>query len=428
VNNVVVEEYRDLPLVRVEIQVRRGAAEDAQADDGLTNFACELMARGAGGKTRAELEASFDALGTSLDVIADLDAVYFEITVLRDKLEPALALLAEVICAPDFPDTEAEKLRRELEAQLDELRDDDGQLARRFYQRAFWGAHPYGRSIVGTAKTIRKLRVPHAREWHKRALRRGDVTFGFAGDVGEKRAHELVAKHFARLPDGEAALSSALPDPPSRWGKRLVLVDKPDRTQSQILLGHAAPRWGGDDFFPLQVATCAFGGTFTARLMNEVRSKRGLSYGASARLGQGRGRRSLTMHVFPSLEQTCETLELVLRLYRELADGGLTADELEFARGYLANSFAFGIATPEDRLELRLALALCGLPADWARTFPSRIRTVTLAETRRALAAHARPNDLTVCIVSTASALLPRLEQAGLAKQFVIDVVPFDGY
>jgi DNA-binding CsgD family transcriptional regulator len=63
--------------------------------------------------------------------------------------------------------------------------------------------------------------------------------------------------------------------------------------------------------------------------MNEVRSKRGLSYGASARMGQGRGRKSLVVHVFPSLEQTCETLELVLRLWREWIEAGVTAREVE---------------------------------------------------------------------------------------------------
>ena len=148
-----------------------------------------------------------------------------------------------------------------------------------------------------------------------------------------------------------------------RTGLRLTLVDKPERTQSQILMGQPAPRWQHPDFLALQVATTAFGGTFTARLMNEVRSKRGLSYGASARVGQGRGAKALVVHVFPSLEQTPETLALVLGLWKTWVTDGVTDDEVEFTRGYLANSFAFSIATPEDRLELRTGLELAGMPA-----------------------------------------------------------------
>src|SRR6185369_12095507 len=109
-----------------------------------------------------------------------------------------------------------------------------------------------------------------------------------------------------------------------------------------------APKWVDAEFLSLQVATTAFGGTFTARLMNEVRSKRGLSYGASARVGQGRSSKALIVHVFPSLEQTPETLELVLRLIREWSQEGLSADEVSFTQNYLANNFAFHLATPED--------------------------------------------------------------------------------
>src|SRR5262249_26565668 len=142
-----------------------------------------------------------------------------------------------------------------------------------------------------------------------------------------------------------------------------------ERTQSQILLGHPAPRWAEPDFLPLSVAATAFGGTFTARLMTEVRVKRGLSYGASCRLSQGRGARGCVLSVAPSLEQTEETLVLVLRLWVEWGEGGVTDDEVPFARNYLAASFAFQVATPEDRLDLALALAVCGMRAD----YPDRI-------------------------------------------------------
>ena len=116
---VLVEENHDLPLVRAQVTLRAGAADDAPGDDGLTNFATELMARAAAGKTRAELDASFDALGTGLDIASEHDGVTFEVTVLKAKLEPALALLSDVLLRPDFVESEAEKLGRELHAQLD---------------------------------------------------------------------------------------------------------------------------------------------------------------------------------------------------------------------------------------------------------------------------------------------------------------------
>jgi zinc protease len=420
------EENHDLPLVRVLVALATGAADDPPERDGLTNFATELLARGAGGRTRAEIDAGFDALGAGLEIVTDLDGCYFEITVLRKKLDGALALLADVLLRPDFPDGEAEKLRREVRAQLDELRDDDGALARRYFQRALFGGHPYGRTVIGSEPTLDRLGAGDARAWHARAMRGGNLILGFAGDLDEREAEQAVMRHFAALADGGEPPAS-YPAPPARRGARLTLVDKPDRTQSQILIGQPGPAWGEPDYWPLLVATTAFGGTFTARLMNEVRSKRGLSYGASARVGRGRGRRALAAHVFPSLEQTPETLELVLKLWRDWIERGITNEELKFAQGYLAASFGFSLATPEDRLELRAQVALAGLDADYAARYPERVRAVTLADTRRALAAQSGA-DLEICIVSTAAALQPLLDEAGLLRGVEVERVAYDDF
>jgi zinc protease len=176
------------------------------------------------------------------------------------------------------------------------------------------------------------------------------------------------------------------------------------------------------------VATTAFGGTFTARLMDEVRSKRGLSYGASARVGQGRGAKALVAHVFPSLEQTPETLALVLKLWRDWVDDGVTEREVEFARGYLAKSFAFSVATPDDRLELRTGLELAGMPRDFADTFAARVSKIERADAVRALTTHLSSRDLEIAIVSTADALLPKLDEAKLLDGVTVDVVPYDRY
>ena len=423
---VLVEENHDLPLVRVQVAVRVGAGDDPAELDGLTNFASELMSRGAGGRTRAEIDAAFDALGTSLDAGSDYDGVTFDLVVLKEKLEPALTLLADVMLRPDFPGDEADKLKRELAAHLDELRDDDGSLARRYFTRALYGTHPYGRTVIGTEASIAALSRQGAQAWHRRALVGSQVVFGVAGDVDAGDAARAIARHFATLPAGGGE-PGARPTVPRRPGMRLVVVDKPERTQSQILLGQPAPRWHDPDFLALQVATTAFGGTFTARLMDEVRSKRGLSYGASARVGQGRGAKALVAHVFPSLEQTPETLALVLRLWREWIEGGVTEREVEFARGYLAKSFAFSVATPEDRLELRTALELAGMPRDFADTFAARVSKVERADTVRALG-KLSASDLEIAIVSTADELLPKLEEAKLLDGVAVEVVPYDRY
>jgi zinc protease len=426
-SKILVEENHDLPLVRLHLSIRAGAGDDDAERDGLANFATELMGRGAAGRTRAALDAAFDALGTSLDIMTDYDTVTFEVSVLSEKLPSALALLADVVLRPDFPTAEADKLKREIAAQLDDMRDEDGQLARRYFTRALYGTLPYGRTVLGTTTTLGRLDAALAKAWHGRALVGGNVLFGVAGDVSAADVQAQLAQSFAALPSG-ALQSGERPPTPRRQGLRLTLVDKPERTQSQILLGQPAPSWRAPEFLALQVATTAFGGTFTARLMEEVRSKRGLSYGASARLSQGRGPKALIAHVFPSLEQTPETLQLVLKLWRDWVTDGISDGETAFARGYLAKSFAFSVATPEDRLELAAALELADMPRDYGETFAARVQEVTRAQTQAAQAAHLTPADLEVVIVSTAEELLPKLQAAGLLEDVSVEVVPYDSY
>ena len=423
-STILVEASHDLPIVRLTVSLRSGAADDRAAEDGLANFTTELMARGAAGRSRAAIDEAFDALGTSLGIHTDFDGAHFELTVLRDRLPAAMQLLADIVLRPDFPAVEADKLRREIAAQLDELRDDDGQLARRFLGTRLFGDHPYGRTITGTEETLEALDAGAARAWHDHAVRGPQLLISFAGDVDADTAQRLTAEHFATLRDGDAT-RIAVPDPHVRSGTRFTIVDKPERTQSQILFAHVAPSWRDPSFDPLQVAVHTFGGTFTSRLMEEVRSKRGLSYGASARLGQGRGRRGFVVNVFPSLEQTAETVALVRELLVELQAKGQRDDALTFGRDNLRESHAFQLATPEDRLDLRISAALAGMPESRVQRYAERIGAVTPA-LANAATTQLRPNDLEIVIVATADAVMPKLEAAGLLRDVTVEIADYD--
>lgn len=437
---LLLEPNASLPLCRVQVTLRTGAASDAapakevglgagQALDGLANFATELQRRGASGRSRAELDTAIDALGASVHVLCWHDQVLFEAVALKENIDAACALLADVLIRPDFPAAESEKLRRELDAHLDDLRDDDNSLVQRFFARGLYGTHPYGRPIGGTKESLKKYSVDFARAWFRHYLVDGNLVFGSAGDLSTTEAQALIARHFSALPKGpHRELEISSPEPSARRGLRLILVDKPERTQSQILLGQLAPRWGDADWLPLLIGTTAFGGTFTARLMEEVRVKRGLSYGASARLGGGRGRRALSVHVFPAAVQTAETLELVLRLYKEWAQEGLRPEEVLFAKSYLQKSHAFTIQTADDRLNLTTRLLLSGMPLDYVTTFPERIGAITERSVRDAMAATLRPDDLLITIVGTAKTLLPELQKVPALKRADIEVVPYDSY
>ena len=398
--SVLVEHSDALPLCSVQLVLEGGAAHDPEGKLGLCHVAAELMRRGAGGRTRAELDAAFDALGASFEIDVDHDHVSMGGMVLEQHLGAYLALLGDVLAAPALDAHELRELLREARGALDELRDDDRALVRRFHDRALWGAHPYGRPAGGTRASLGAITLADVQAWVKRWVVAGNLVVGFAGAVG-KRAERLAEPLLARLPARAAPRARiGRPAGATGGGRRLVLVDKPARTQSQILMGHPGPLWKTPDFLPLEVAMTAFGGTFTARLMTEVRVKRGWSYGARAYLSRGRAG-AFSMHVFPSAAQTPDTIALVHQLFTELCDGGLSDDEVAFAQRYLERGFAFEIDTPERRLHVRLSTLLAGLPDDYIQTYRRRARAVRPADIRRAMKRHLDPGQLLTTLVAT---------------------------
>jgi zinc protease len=423
---VLIEESHAVPLASALVMSRTGASLDPAGHEGLVRHAAELMRRGAGGKTRAELDATLDELGASIDVVVGADSVGFMASGLSRHLPRLVQLLADVLSRPAFDEGEHERLRRESLALLDDVRDDDASLAGRFWDRTAFGDHPYGRTTLGTAGSLAALGLADARAWWAKSLVPANLIVGFAGDVTRPAAEALAAELCAGLPDGDPVAEPVGPVAiPAARGRQTLLIDKPERTQSQILIGHSSLPRAHADWLPLSVASAVFGGTFTSRLMSEVRVKRGWSYGASSRLGRGRHGAAFRMRVFPSVELTAQTLALVLELYEQVVAGGVTQAEVEFALGYLSGSWPFELVTPNDRLSKQLDTILLGLPAD---TYPSHLKKLAAVDADQVNAAIRKwwkPDDAIIALTATAEDMLPRLADVKLGQ---VSVLPFDSY
>jgi zinc protease len=423
---ILVEEQRDLPLVEVQLVCASGPAGDPEGQEGLARHAFELLRRGAGGRSRAELDAAFDALGAQVDVLPSYDASALSTTCLTRNLEPTLALLGDVLLRPHLDEAEHHKLVREELAALDEVRDDDASLASRFFDRAALRGGPYGKSPLGSETSLGSLTRDDAAAWCGRALVADNLILGLAGDVSAERAAELGRAAFAGIADAPAPpLPAGLAPSARRRSRHTVLVDKPERVQSQILIGHAAPPPSHEDYLALHVACTAFGGTFTSRLMKEVRVKRGWSYGVSLRVARARAGHSLRLRVFPAAEQTPDTLALVLGLCEEVVAGGLTDEEVAHARGYLEGSWAFELATGGERLDRRIETDVLALPEDWVASYLPRLRALDASAVNAALRRHVHPEAFTVVLTATAAEMVPRLARVALGEIEVVDYLSY---
>jgi zinc protease len=251
-----------------------------------------------------------------------------------------------------------------------------------------------------------------------------NMIVGIAGDMDEAELRPLVNEVFGSFRTGTAPVE-AIDDPTPPRGRTVTIVDKPERTQTQIYVGALGNRVGDPSVFPLLVANTAFGGTFTSRLMQAVRAERGWSYGASSRIGQDRRRDAWYMWTFPAAKDAVPCIELELSLVETLLRDGLTEKEHEFSRAYLAKSHCFEVDTAAKRLDPRIDIELYGLPADYYDRYVEQVEAVTHEQGNAALRERLSADDLAIVLLATASDVREQLEK--IPNVTDVKVVPFDG-
>lgn len=421
---VFVEETHDLPLVSATVSFRAGSAHDPAEKGGLARVTARMLRRGAAGKSATEIEEAIDGLGGEMAGDVGFSATSISFEVIKRSLPAFADLAASILARPTFDATELGKLLRESEGELIESRDNDGGLASRAFRRTVFEGHPYGRRGAGSIASLKTIGVDDVRGFYARHYNRANAVIAIAGDVTVDEAHALAAKLVAGLPEGSPT-PDEVSEPQPRTGRTLVFVDKPDRTQTQMVIGGLGTHARDPDHVPLMVANTAFGGTFTARLMHEVRSKRGWSYGASSRLGLDRHREAFSMWTAPGANDAAACLELELKLLDEWRSFGITKKELSFTQQYLGRSYVFDIDTAQKRVHQKLAAELGDLPDGYYERYVEAVRAVDKASADAAAKARAPHDGLVVTVVGTHATLGGAIEKA-IPNLAEVRVVPFD--
>ncbi len=413
-----------VPLVSMVVALRSGAVLDPPGKDGVCRFMARLVRRGCEGMTSPEIETAIDRLGSELTLDVGPSTMSFQGQVIRRNLEPFVDLFTRVIGKPTFDETEAQRLRRESIAEVIDSRDSDRALTMLAFRRALFKDHLYARAAAGRPSTLETLTRDDAVAAYKRHVVRSDVVLGFAGAITEDEAKAIGARILAAIPEGPPATLS-IPEPERPKGRHLCFVDKPDRAQMPTLIGTLGTHPKDPDHFPLILATAAFGGTFTSRMMKEIRSKRGWSYGTSARLSIERRRHSFVMSAAPGANDCPPCIKLQIEMLEELVEKGITPRELGFIKNFLVRSHAFEIDTAAKRLGQALEVELLELPKDYHSAYVDRVKAVVLEQSNAALKERLTPQDLVVVVVGTASETLEKVKES-IPSLESTTVIPFE--
>lgn len=422
--DLLVESSAALPLVAFSVTLQAGCLYEPAGHEGLARICARMLRRGAGELSAEDIEQRADALGAEIGTGVGLGASTLSCEVLSRNLDEAVDLVAELLGAPRFDEDELGRLVRQSQAELVRSRDEDSLLCSRALRRHLFDGHPHGRRAHGSMTGLARVDVDATRRFHRERFRRGGAIVAFAGDVESARAETLAERLLARLPESlPEPYPAAEPDPPS--GRRLVIVDKPGRTQAQMAIGTLGTHPRDADHVPLIVANTVFGGTFTSRLVQEIRSQRGWSYATSSHLTSSRVREAFSIWAGPAIEHAGPCLGLALELFERFVEEGIDAEELAFCQSYLRRSWAFEIDTAKKRLQQRIERRLLDLPEDYHERFVARVEATTVETANAAIRSRLSPRDLWISVVASEERLGATLEDAaGPLAEHVVD--PYD--
>lgn len=420
---VFVESSDVLPLVDVEVGFPVGSLRDLVGREGLAQLTGQLMRFGPRGLSQERFEEQLALLGARLSVEVSMRTTRIRATVLRRNLEPLLVLLAQMVWDPAMRAGDFAKLKRRARAALMARLDDDQALGAIGFREALFGAHPYGRPLSGHPQSIGKIKVAQVKDFHARHIAHGEFFVALAGDVIDAEARALVASHFPTTARRKRR-TPHVPPTRARVGRHVVVLDKPERTQTQLFIGTLGARTRDRDLFPLIVSNTAFGGTFSSPLMQQVRAVRGWSYGAYSRLLHSTQRDAWYMWTAPAAEYSAQCAALQLELLERWVDRGISTAELRFAQRYLINSHCFDRDTPAKRVEAKLDIELLGIPRSYVERHDELVAGVDREHANRATRVRISTRDLIIVVVATANQVVRAFE--ALPGVQSVEVLPFD--
>ena len=374
-------EVPDLPIVSLEILIRGGANLDDPETRGAVNLMMATLEEGSGEMDARAFQQAREELAARFGFRAYDDSVSISATFLTENQDAAVDLLRQALVAPRFDPEDVERVRQQVLAGLAR----DAVTPNRIAGDAFWALafpdHPYGSNMDGTVETVSALTPDDLRAAHDAALTRGRIYVGAVGDIDAEGLGVLLDELLGDLPDRG-------PDLPERTPYTLpggVTVVDFATPQSVALFAQPAPERDADDFFAAYVLNYILGGGgFESRLMQEVREKRGLTYGIGTSI-VNRDQTDLWIgSVASASDRIAEAIEVTRAEWDRVATEGVTQEELDAARTYLTGEYPLRFDGNGEIASILSGMQYTGLPASYVTERNERIEAVTLEDVNEA--------------------------------------------
>lgn len=406
-------EQREVPLVSFSALLKAGSVADPAGKEGLASMTAALLRKGTATRSADDFSAQLDFIGGSFGAGATADATSISAEFMKKDLAKGLELVADALLHPSFPEAEVKKLAAQRVDGIKSAKDRAAGVIGQYFNAYLYGKHPYARPTNGDESSLASIGREDVARFYEANYTPGGTVMAVAGDFSTAEMVKQLTSAFGgwaarTLPASAAAAADA----PTVKGKRLLLVDKPDSTQTYFRIGNIGIARTSPDRVLIEIVNTLFGGRFTSMINTELRIKSGLTYGAGSAFVQSKAKGPFYVNSYTSNANTEKALDLTLDVLTRLHEKGITDDDLNSAKAYLKGQFPPDIETSDQLAATIAELVFNGLDEREINTYYAKIDAATMADVNRVIKQYFPLDNLVFVLIGKASDI------EGVAKKY----------
>ncbi|MEO0379361.1 MAG: pitrilysin family protein, partial [Pseudomonadota bacterium] len=369
-----------IPFMALELRFRGGASLDAPGKRGAINLMTGLLEEGAADLDARGFARAQESLAASFGYDIGNDALSVSARFLTENRDEAVELLRKSVIEPTFAPTALERVREQVLTGLRSDAKDPDEIARRAFDAMAYGDHPYASDYAGTIDSVTALTREDMLAAHEAVFAKDRLYVGVAGDITPEALGPLLDALLGDLP----ATGAPMPEPAPiliEGGTTVVPFETP---QSVAIFGQRGIAQDDPDYFPAAVLNQVLGaGGFESRLMDEVRKKRGLTYGVYSYLVPQDYAATVQGQVASSNDTVAEAVSVIRDEWARAASDGITEEELDAAKTYITGAYPLRFDGNRPIARIMVGMQMLGLPIDYIATRNDKVDAVTLDDVSR---------------------------------------------
>lgn len=421
--DVLVVEHHEQPVISIYLSFNVGDGVDPQGKEGLAGFTVDQLNKGTKDKDALELASWIESVGGSVSSASHEDNSAVVVTVLSDYADLAWDYLADIVLNPTFPPDELEIIRKRIKTALELQLSDPGAMADRHFTELVYGDHPYGKQP--TVESLESITRDDVVAFYKRNYVPNDLLIGVVGNVKWKDVRKAIDKRFGSWKEGTPDVTEYT-GAPQAGNTKIYLYNKPGAVQTEIRVGHLAPKATNDDWPALTVANRILGGGADARLFMILREDKGWTYGAYSSFSKHKDLGSFTAETQVRTEVTDSALVEIMHQLDRMRTEPASTEDLKNAKDYLIGNFPVQIETP-GQIAIKVVLnKLLGRDNSYLETWRDRLAAVTVDDVERVCTEYLHPDKSYIVLVGDAKEIADKVGAVANVALFDIKGEPMD--